>query len=142
MLADFAEYAGALMVPLLLIGATLAIVVAGLATVFQARSRLLRFAYASLGALLAVSSAWLVLYATGADTYYEPTHVSRWDHAQRFMGTFPVSLAVIGAVATSIVLFASAFSRAHGAVNLVVAPAAALSCFLVIFGWFALTAGH
>ena len=142
MLAEFAEYAAALIVPLLLIGATLAIVVAGLATVFQARSRFLRVAYASLGVLLAVSSAWLVLYATGADTYYGPTHVSRWDHAQRFMGTWPVSLAVVGAVATSVVLFATAFSRTRGAANLLAAPAAALSCFLLIFGWFALTAGH
>ena len=142
MLGDSALYAGALILPLLLIGATLAIVVAVLATVFQARSRFLRVAYASLGVLLVVSSAWLVLYATGADTYYEPTHVSRWDHAQRFMGTWPVSLAVIGALATSIVLFANAFSRARGVVKLVAAPAAALSCFLLIFGWFALTAGH
>jgi Ni/Fe-hydrogenase subunit HybB-like protein len=142
MLGDFAEYAGALILPLLLIGATLAIVVAGLAAVFHARSRFLRVAYTSLGALLAVSSAWLVLYATGADTYYEPTHVSRWDHAQRFMGTWPVWLAVTGAVATSIVLFASAFARRRRAVNLVAAPAAALSCFLLILGWFALTAGH
>jgi disulfide bond formation protein DsbB len=140
--ADFAEYAAALIVPLLLIGATVAIVVAGLATVFQARNRFVRVAYAGLGVLLAVSSAWLVLYATGADTYYDPAHVSRWDHAQRFMGTWPVSLAVIGAVATSIVLFASACSRVRDAVTLVAAPAAALSCFLLIFGWFALTAGH
>jgi disulfide bond formation protein DsbB len=140
-LADFAEYAAALVVPLLLVGATLAIVVAGLATVFQPRSRFLRVAYASLGVLLAISSAWLVLYATGADTYYH-SDVSRWDHAQRFMGTWPVSLAIVCALATSIVLFASAASRARGALNLMAAPAAALACFLLIFGWFALTAGH
>jgi hypothetical protein len=38
-----------------------AIVVAGLVTLFEARNRFLRVAYASLGVLLAVSSAWLVL---------------------------------------------------------------------------------
>ena len=141
MLGDFAGYAAALMLLLLLIGATL-IVIAGVATLSQGRSRFLRVAYASLGVLLVVSSAWLVLYATGADTYYEPTHVSRWDHAQRFMGTWLVSLAVIGALATSILLFASAFSRMRGAVRLVAVLAGALSCFLLIFGWFALTAGH
>jgi hypothetical protein len=89
-----------------------------------------------------VSSAWLIAYAGGADTYYEPDQVSRWEHAQRFIGIWPVVLAVTGAAVTSLALLVSALSGTRRDLRLLAAPGAALSCFLLIFGWFALTAGH
>ena len=74
MLAEFAEYAGALVLPLLLVGAGVSVVVTGLVTVLPGRSRFVRLSFTCLGTLLLVSSGWLVLYATGRDTYYEPSH--------------------------------------------------------------------
>jgi len=126
----------------LLLGAVAAVIVTVLAAALPAASRLVHAVFITLGALLAVGSGWLVLYAAGADSYYDPADYSRWDHAQRFLGTTPIVVAVVGAAATSALLFASAFSPARRVCRLVAGPAAALSCLLLLFGWFALTAGH
>jgi hypothetical protein len=141
-LAEFADQAGVLLVPLLLLGTIVAVVMTGVAAVLSTQGRAVGVVYVALGILLATSSVWLVLYAAGPDSYYEPSHYSRWEHAGRFLGASPVVIGVIGAVATSILLIASAFSPARRVLRLAAAPAAALSCFLLVLGWFALTAGH
>ena len=136
------DYAGAVIVPSLLVGAVAAVIAAVLAAALPAASRLVRAVFMTLGALLAVGSGWLVLYAAGPDSYYDPANYSRWEHAERFLGTTPIVLGVVGAAATSALLFASAFSPARRVWRLLAGPAAALSCLLLLFGWFALTAGH
>lgn len=141
-LDQLVESTGIVIVPALLFGAVAAIVATGLAAVLSETNRLVRAVFIGLGTLLAVGAGWLILYAAGPDSYYEPGHYSRWEHAGRFLGTTPIVLAVVGAMATSVLLYASAFSPARRVLRLAAAPAAALSCVLLVFGWFDLTAGH
>jgi hypothetical protein len=126
---------------MLLIGGVVAVLLTGIAPTVSSGSRFVSVAFAGLAVLLALSCGWLVLYAAGPDTYYVEG-VSRWEHAERFLGTAPVVVAVIAAMATSVGLIAASISPARPVLRFVVAPAAALSCGLLLVGWFALTAGH
>jgi H+/Cl- antiporter ClcA len=140
--ADAAQYAGALFVPLLLVGALLALVLTGLAPTLDHGSRLVRLAFVATGAMLLLSSAWLVVYATGPDTYYGPTEVSRWEHAQRFTGAWPIVAAVALAVAVGLGLIATAGWPKWANWRPVVSLLSGISCLFLLYGWFALTAGH
>ena len=141
MVADFAEYAGALFSPLLLIGAIVAIVLTGLASTLRADSRFVRIGFIAVGALLAASSIWLVLYARGPDDYGGQT-VSRWEYAQSYVGTWPVVVAVAGGIATSLGLIATAYVSSWARWRPVASLFAVIACPFLVFGWFSLTAGH
>ena len=136
------EYAQGVMVLALLFGAVAAAVATGLAAVLPPQSRIVRALFIALGSLLAVAAALLVVYAAGPDSYYQADYTSRWEHAQRFMGTTPVVIAVAGGIATAACLVVAALSPARRVVRLLAGLAAILSCFMLVFGWFALTAGH
>ena len=138
---DFAEQAGVLMLPLVLVGGLLAVVVSGLATLVPPQSALTRLGHAGLAVVLAAASAWLVLYASGEDTYYGGG-VSRWEHAGRGDGTWPVALAIIIGAPTSLWLAASAQDPGRRLLRMGAAPAAVLSCALLLVGWLVLTWGH
>jgi hypothetical protein len=138
---ELVEYAGVVVIPMLLLGALGAVIVTGLGAALPDRSRLVRIGFVVLAVLLAASAAWLVLYAAGPDSYYAAGY-SRWEHAERFMGTTPVVIAVVAAVITSAWLLTIAFADRRASLRLLAPPAAAISCLLLVFGWFALTAGH
>jgi hypothetical protein len=139
---ELVDYAAVLIVPSLLLGIVAGLVLTGLAASVPNRSRIVRAGCLVLGTLLAAGSAWVVLYAAGPDSYYEPMHYSRWEHAGRFLGTSPVVFAVIGGFAASFLLFASARGPTRRVLRLAAGPAASLACLLLLLGWFALTAGH
>jgi hypothetical protein len=141
-LDQIVDYGEGLIVLALLFGAAAAAVTTGLAAVLDAKSRIVRAMFIALGSLLGFASAWLVLYAHGADSYYGSDYTSRWEHADRFMGTTPIVIAVIGGIATAVCLFAAASSPTRRVIRLLAGPAAVLACFMLLFGWFALTAGH
>jgi hypothetical protein len=141
LLADFAERASVVMLPLLL-GAGLALViVAGVAAVRPSESQSVRRTHPVLAVVLGVSSIWLAVYAAGEDTYHGGG-VSRWEHAGRGGGTFPVGAAIVVAGITSLGLAASAVARSGRLMQVLVASATAVSCFLLLFAWVLLTAGH
>ena len=139
-MADFAEYAGALVLPLLLLGVLASILLTGLATLPS--HRVLKLVYGALGLVLALSAVWLVLYAAGPDTYYGPHEVTRWEHADRWGKTPLVVVAVISAAISSVLLLATAAGRVRESLRFLAGPAAAASGGLLVVGWFFLTTGH
>jgi hypothetical protein len=140
-LADFAEQAGIVVLPLLLVAGLLALVVSGLVAFVPPENLVTRLGHAGLAVILAVASAWLALYASGEDTYYSGG-VSRWEHAGRGEGTWPVGLAMIIGALTILGLAASALDPRRRWLRLGAAPAAVLSCGVLLFGWLLLTWGH
>ena len=141
LIADLTENAGIVMIPLLLACGLFAFILAAAATITGSEDRRVRSGHWLLAIVLGVSVIWLAFYAAGEDTYYGGG-VSRWEHADRFMGTFPVSFAVGFGALTAAALVLSALSPERRALRLLVGPGAALSCVALLLAWFALTAGH
>lgn len=136
---ELVQYAGVVVIPTLLLAALGAVLLTGLGAALPDRSRLVRIGFVVLGVVLAASAAWLVLYAAGPDSY---EGYSRWEHARRGIGTTQVVVAVAAASTTSVWLLAIALAFRQSASRLIAPPAGAISCLLLLFGWFALTAGH
>ncbi|HMI99901.1 MAG TPA: hypothetical protein VK488_08720 [Gaiellaceae bacterium] len=141
-LADFAEYAGFVFLPLVFIGGLAALLLSSTARLAPSDNQSTRLGLPGLAVVLGLATAWLVLYALSADGYYGSSDVSHWEHAGRSVGTFPVVLAVAAASATIIGLVASAVLPGRGRLRFMSALAAALSCLLLLFGWFVLAGGH
>lgn len=91
--------------------------------------------------VLAVDALLLIPYARGEDTYYGGG-VTRWEHASRGGSTLLISLAIAGALVSSLCLVGSARAPDRQRFRPLVSLAAAGSCFLLIFAWLVLTAGH
>jgi hypothetical protein len=141
-LADFAEYAGFVFLPLVFIGGLAALLLSSTARHAPSDNRSVRLGFPGLALVLALATTLLVLFALAPDGYYGSSDVSHWENAGRWVGTFPVVLAVGAASATIIGLVASAVLPGRGRLRLMAALAAALSCLLLLFGWFALAGGH
>jgi hypothetical protein len=100
-----------------------------------------RRSHAVLAVVLGVSAVWLAVYAAGEDTYYGGG-VSRWEHADRGGSTSSVAAAIVLAGLTSLGLAASAVARSGRLMQVLLASATAVSCFLLLFAWVLLTGGH
>ena len=142
MVAELAEAAIFLMLPVVLIAGVVALLVSGM-TVTPHPSPFVRRLQVGVALVLAVDALLLIPYARGEDTYYGGG-VTRWEHASRGGSTLLISMAIAGALVASLCLVGSArapdpdWQRFRPLVSL----AAAASCFLLIFAWLVLTAGH
>ena len=141
-LADFSDYAGFVFLPLVFIGGLAALLLSSSARLAPADNRSVRFGFPGLALVLALATTLLVLYAAAPDGYNGSSAVSHWENAGKFVGTFPVVLAVAAATATIIGLVASAVLPVRGRLRLIATRAAALSCLLLLAGWFALAGGN
>jgi ammonia channel protein AmtB len=139
--ADVTEYAGIVMVPLLLAAGVFAVIVSGVAALAGPDDRRMRFSHWLLAVVLGAFVIWLAFYAAGEDTYYGGG-VSRWEHADRFVGSTRVAAAIAFGALTSMLLAASALVPERQSLRLLVAPTAAISCFFLFLAWFWLTGGH
>lgn len=98
--------------------------------------------YAALAVIVAAGLGWLVLYATGEDTYYTPGDVSRWDHTTRSGSSLVVVAAIAIALASIIALVLCACSASRVLLRRIVMPATALACVTLVVASVALTIGH
>ena len=135
------DYAVFLMLPVILGAGAVAVLVSGIVTVAKPENAFTRLAHAGLACVLAADAALLVLYAAGPDSYYGGG-VSRWEHAGRFVGSGPVAASIVVGAVTSLLLAASAWAPDRLLLRLLVSPAAAVSCVLLLLVWFWLTGGH
>jgi hypothetical protein len=129
------------MLPLLLGLGLASAVVAGVPAVRPSASQFVQRTHAVMAVVLGFSAVWLAVYAAGEDTYHS-AGVSRWEHADRAGGTFPGGAAIALAGITSLGLAASAVARRGRLMQVVLASATAVSCFLLLFAWVLLTSGH
>jgi hypothetical protein len=136
-LADIAVF---LMLPVVLIAGVLALLVSGM-TVTPHPGPFVRLVQAGVAVVLAVDSLLLIAYAGGEDTYYGGG-VTRWEHASRGGSTLIISIATAGALAASVCLVGNALAPNRQRFRPLASLAAAASCFLLIFAWLVLTAGH
>lgn len=99
--------------------------------------------FALLAVVIAAGLGWLVLYASGDDSYFAPDHVSRWEYVTRNGSpAVAVVVSVVLALASIVALAAAARSRRHARLRRLVLPAAALASFAIVVAAVALTVGH
>ena len=103
-----------------------------------------RLVYVVSGTLLLAGVVALGLYAAGADHYYDPSAISRWEHATRW-GVGATAVVVVGfalaAVASLACLARGLF--AAGLWQAVRVSPAVLAWFVgVVMAWYPLTGGH
>jgi hypothetical protein len=82
---------------------------------------------------------WIVFYAQGLDTYFQDG-TTRWDFAAN--NTRWVVAAVAVASVSAALLLASALSRRSDHFARISLVSASVSSFMLLLGWFVLTAGH
>jgi len=98
--------------------------------------------YTAIGLLQAAGVAGIVAYAAGADDYYAPDNVSRWEHATRDGGaTFLVAVIAAAAAISFAFLVQGLFMKRRRAVGLAI-PAGALYCALLLLAHAVLSLGH
>jgi len=98
--------------------------------------------YAVIGLLQMAGVAAIVAYAAGADDYYAPDDVSRWEHATRDGGaTFLVAVIAAAAAISLAFLVQGLFLKRRRTVVPAIA-AAALYCWLLLLAYAVLSLGH
>lgn len=140
MLADFANDVGG---PVLL--SFVAVGAAALALSIEAAFGVLdrrRWPFPPFALVLLAGAGWVVLYATGPDSRFEPDGLTRWGWAAR-SGLEPVVAAAVAiALAATVALLRAA--RSGGAVRQrrLAMPATALASAGLLVATLALTVGH
>jgi hypothetical protein len=129
------------MLPVVLAAGAAAVLVSGIVTCAKPGNAFTRLAHAGLALVLATDAVLILLYAAGPDSYYGDG-TTRWEHADRFVGSTPVAAAIALGAVTSFLLVASAPAPQRRLIRLLVSPAAAVSYLLLLFAWFWLTGGH
>jgi hypothetical protein len=94
-----------------------------------------------LAAALAFEVVWLVLYARGRDTYFDPDHVTRWEFAARDGNHWMVVVAIVAATATAIGLVWGIVSRRRW-IRHFASAATTISIVLLQLASFVLSVGH
>jgi hypothetical protein len=98
--------------------------------------------YSAIGLLQTAGVAGIVAYAAGADDYYAPDGVSRWEHATRDGGAaFLVTIIAIAAAISFAFLAQGLFLR-RPRFGVLVIPAVAVYCALLLFAYALLSLGH
>jgi hypothetical protein len=98
--------------------------------------------YTVIGLLQAAGVAAIVAYAAGADDYYAPDDVSRWEHATRDGGELVLGGVIAFAAAISIAFIGQRFWARSRLSGLFAVPAVALYCAALVFAYAVLSLGH
>jgi hypothetical protein len=136
---ELAESLALLFLLLMLAGAVFGLLLTGLLTRIPPEDRLGQVVLVVLAAVLAFGAGWIVLYATGPDSY---SGLSRWEHAAHWGKTSVIHLALGLAGTTSIVLLLSAFVPRLARFRELATLTASFSCLLLLASSYFLTGGH
>jgi hypothetical protein len=97
--------------------------------------------YSAIGLLQTAGIAGIVAYAAGADDYYAPDGVSRWEHATRDGGAAFLVTVIAIAAALSFAFLAEGLFLRRPRCGLFAVPAVAV-CALLLFAYALLSLGH
>ena len=98
--------------------------------------------YTAIGVLQAAGVAGIVAYAAGADEYYAPDDVSRWEHAIRDGGAAFLVAVIAMAAAISFAFLAQCLFLRRPRFEILAILAAAVYCALLLLAYALLSLGH